>query len=200
MTPPFFPPGQARTDPADAAAEDADAPSPSKTRRKKEMHALQQLGEALVALPAAVVRAADTLPESLREAVLACQRIRDFEGRRRQMQYVGKLMRSADAQAVRAVIAEATQDDRAAVARLHAIERWRELLLADDTALTGFVQRHPQADVQQLRQLIRGARAEAAAGKPPRSSRALFQSIKAALAAGNTPAGGAADESLPRID
>ncbi len=198
MTPPYFSRGQASTDPADASADDADALRPSKTRRKKDMHALQELGEALVALPAPVVRAAETLPENLREAVLECQRIRDFEGRRRQMQYVGKLMRSADAQAVRAVIAEATQDDRAAVARLHAIERWRDLLLADDTALTGFVQRHPQADVQQLRQLIRSARSEAAAGKPPRSSRALFQSIKAALAASG--AAGASDEPLPRLD
>lgn len=200
MTPPYFPPGQGGDAAAGAPADDPGASRPSKTQRKKHMHALQELGEALVALPTHVVRAADALPENLREAVLACQRIRGFEARRRQMQYIGKLMRTADAHTVRAVIAEATQDDRAAVARLHAIEHWRERLLADDTALIGFVQRHPQADVQQLRTLIRSARNEAAAGKPPRSSRALFQSIKAALAARSAPAGGAVDEPLPRLD
>lgn len=178
MTAPHSPHGQAPWE--DRQDDDASDLPPSKTRRKKDMHALQVLGEELIALPAHVVRDAD-LPENLRDAVLACQRISNFEGRRRQTQYVGKLMRQVDAAAVRAIVNAATMEDRASVARMHAIERWRDTLLADDKAATAFLDKFPQSDSQQLRQLVRGARAEAGTGKPPRNSRALYQLIKAAM-------------------
>ena len=92
-----------------------------------------------------------------------------------------------------------TQDDRASVARMHALERWRDVLLADDQAQTEFLDKYPSTDAQQLRQLVRGARAEVGADKPPRLTRQLFQFVKAAIAAHDTPNHPADDEPLPRF-
>ncbi|WP_298288715.1 ribosome biogenesis factor YjgA [Thiomonas sp.] len=181
---------------------DADAPQaqrgPSKSQVKRDMLALQQLGAQLIALPAHVVRQC-SLPEDLRDAVLQAQRITAHGARKRQMLYVGKLLRSADADAVRAVIAAARQDDRASVARMHALERWRDALLADDAAQTEFLDKYPGCDAQQLRQLVRGARAETGTGKPPRLTRQLFQFVKAAMAAPATPNPFADHDPLPRF-
>ncbi len=169
---------------------------PSKSQRKRDMLALQELGEQLVALPPHKIRDAD-LPDALRDAVLEAQRIHAHEGRRRQLQYVGKLMRNADVDAVLAMIAAATQDDRASIARMHALERWRDALLADDAAQTEFLHKYPRSDAQQLRQLVRGARAESGSGKPPRLTRQLFQFVKAAIAEHDRPNRPDADEPLP---
>lgn len=152
---------------------------PSKTRRKKEMHALQALGTALVGLNAQQLERMD-LPESLREAVLEAQRIRGHEARRRQLQYIGRLMRSIDAAPIAAQLAHVQGESAAAKAEFHAVERWRTRLLEDDMALTDWLAAHPDADVQVLRQLIRTARREAAEGKPPRASRALFRLLREA--------------------
>ena len=182
--------------PADEPAEPQDALPPSKSRIKRDMLALQDLGEQLVALPTYKVRDAG-LPESLRDAVIEAQRTRSHEGRRRQIQYVGKLMRTADADAVRAIVAAATQDDRASTARMHALERWRDALLAQDDAQTEFLNKYPRSDAQQLRQLVRGARAEIGVDKPPRLTRQLYQFVKAAIAAHDTPQRPDDDEPLP---
>lgn len=168
--------------PVAAATTSPDDRPPSKSQVKRDMLALQALGERLIALPARVIEQAD-LPDALRDAVLAAQRITARGGRRRQEQYVGKLMRTVDADAVRAIIASATQDDRASVARMHAIERWRDALLASDAAQTEFLAKYPATDAQRLHQLVRGARAEQGAGRAPRQTRALFQFVKAAVAA-----------------
>lgn len=152
---------------------------PSKTRRKKEMHALQALGTALVGLNAQQLQRMD-LPESLREAVLEAQRIRGHEARRRQLQYIGRLMRGIDAAPIAAQLAHVQGESDAARAEFHAVERWRARLLEDDTALTDWLAAHPDADVPMLRQLIRNARREAAEGKPPRASRALFRLLREA--------------------
>lgn len=160
------------------------------------MLALQELGERLVALPPHKVREA-ALPDDLRNAVLEAQRIRAHGGRRRQIQYVGKLMRGVDAHAVRAVLDAATNDDRSGTARMHALERWRDALLADDRAQTEFLDKYPGSDAQQLRQLVRGARAEAGVDKPPRSTRQLYQFLKAAMTAHDTPTRPNDDEPLP---
>ena len=135
---------------------------PSKTRLKKAMHELQELGEALTTL-ADDRLAALSLSETLLEAVHAYRRTRSHEGRRRQLQYIGKLMRHADAEPIRQAVA-ASQLGRAHDAlALHQAERWRDELLAGDEALTRWMQAHPQTDLQQLRSLIRSARKDAAA-------------------------------------
>jgi ribosome-associated protein len=159
--------------PADDTAAD-DSERPSKTQRKKEMHALQALGQELVDLSRDQLAQVD-LPEELREAIAFAHRVTSHEGRRRHMQYIGKLMRQVDADEVRAAIGRATGASRAAVAQMHLAERWRDRLLADDDALTAFMSERPGADVQWLRATIRSARREHEAGQPPKHARALYR-------------------------
>jgi ribosome-associated protein len=158
------------------------ADKPSKTRRKKDMHALQALGASLVELSAAQLAAIE-MPEQLREAVLEARRITSREGRRRQMQYIGRLMREVDPAPIRAKLDEWLGQSRTATALMHAVERWRDRLLADEDALTAFAGEHSARDLQRLRSLVRTARAEQAAGKPPRASRELYREIRSLLEA-----------------
>ena len=159
------------------AAEHEPELGPSKSQRKREMLELQQLGEQLAQLPRARIDVLD-VPDTLRDALREHSGLRSFEARRRHAQYIGKLMRKVDAQPLRQALADATGDSRAAVARMHALEDWRERLLSDDAALAELVREHAGAPIQELRQCIRAARAERAAGKPPRHSRALYQHLK----------------------
>ena len=151
----------------------------SKTKRKQEMHALQALGVALVALPDAQVRAMG-LPGPLELAIFEAKRIRSHEARRRQMQYIGRLMRDADAEPIRARLAEIEGHSAQGIAHHRRLEAWRERLLADDQALTEFAAEHPGADLQALRALLRNARKEAKEGKPPRAFREVFRFLKEA--------------------
>ncbi|SIT50258.1 conserved hypothetical protein [Paraburkholderia piptadeniae] len=159
---------------------------PSKSQLKREMHALQALGEELAALPKDALKRMP-MPEALDEAVREARRITDHEGKRRQMQYVGKVMRGLtddETGALREALDKYNGVNKAETARLHWIERTREQLLADDAALTEFIRVHPDADPQQGRTLIRNARKEVQQGKPPRYFRELFQWIKNADGAG----------------
>jgi ribosome-associated protein len=164
-----------RSDPTagDATAGD-DAAAPSKSQRKRDMPALQALGAELVELRRDQLQRID-LPDELREAVEFAHRVTSHEGRRRHMQYLGKLMRQVDADSIRAAIDNATGESRAAVALMHLAERWRDRLLEDDVALTEFVAAHPAADVQWLRATIRAARRENAAQQGPRHARELYR-------------------------
>jgi len=158
---------------------------PSKSQLKREMSALQDLGAELVEQPKDRVMRVP-MPEDVREAILECQRIKDHEGRRRQLQFVGRKMRSLEDEEVAAI--RRTLDawkgaSKAETAALHALEKQRERLLADDSALTELLDRYPQADVQHLRTLIRNARKEQAASKPPKAYRELFQTLKQLQAA-----------------
>lgn len=153
---------------------------PSKSELKRQMTALQKLGEELVAEPRDRLKRVP-MPEDVRDAILECQRIKDHEGRRRQLQYVGKVMRSLEEDeiaAIRKVLDSWKGASKAETAALHAIERQREKLLADDKALTQLLQGHPQLDAQQLRTLIRNARKEQAENKPPKAYREIFQILK----------------------
>jgi ribosome-associated protein len=168
----------------DAAADTDDHgyDRPSKSQLKREMHALQELGAALVELPKDALKRMP-MPEHLADAVREARRITDHEGKRRQVQYVGRVMRGLtedEIAALRTALEEHRGVNRAATARLHWIERTREQLLADDAALTAFIREHPAADPQEGRTLIRNARREAQQGKPPRYFRELFQWIKRA--------------------
>jgi ribosome-associated protein len=153
---------------------------PSKSELKRQMTALQKLGAELVAEPRDRVKRVP-MPEDVREAILECQQIKDHEGRRRQLQYVGKKMRTLNEEeiaAIQRVIDSWKGASKAETAALHAIERKRDKLLADDHALTELLQEHPQLDVQQLRTLIRNARKEQAESKPPKAYREIFQILK----------------------
>ena len=153
---------------------------------------MQDLGEALVALPPSRLAAVE-LPDRLRDAVEAFLVTRSHEGRRRQMQFIGRLMRGLDVESIRqAVLAHERGQAQDALA-LHEAERWRAELIASDDALTEWLRDHPSADAQQLRTLVRNARKEAVAAAAsagsglPRKGRAfreLFQFIREAEPAG----------------
>lgn len=153
---------------------------PSKTQRKKAVHELQALGEELVELSEERLASLD-LPERLREAVMEARRITAHEARRRQLQYIGKIMRTVDAEPIRAAL----DGWRGQAARLTAghkrAEAWRERLLADDTALDELVAEYPAADVAQLSSLVSSALRERSAGQPPRAYRALYQALRSLL-------------------
>jgi ribosome-associated protein len=162
------------------APDDAAEPA-SKTQRKKQMHALQALGAELVQLRRDQLQRIE-LPDELREAIEFAHRVTSHEGRRRHLQYVGRLMRQVDADGIRAAIDDVTGDSRAAVARMHLAEQWRDRLLDDDAALTEFIETHPAADVQWLRATIRAARRDLAAGHAPRHARELYRRVHELLA------------------
>jgi ribosome-associated protein len=134
-------------------------PRPSKTRLKQEAHELQALGEALAELSAERLEALD-LDESLLDALRAWSRTRTHEGRRRQRQYIGKLMRGVDVEPLRAAVAAARLGPARDALALHEAERWRDELIAHDDALTRWLDAHPRADAQRLRSLVRNARLE----------------------------------------
>lgn len=154
-----------------------DAVPLSKTKRKKEMHELQALGVELVGLSEARLAAID-MPPGLRDAVLEARRITSHEGRRRQLQYIGRLMRDVDAAPLREQLDALTGHSAAEAARHKRLEALREKLLADDTALTDYTASHAGADLQELRTLIRNARREQKEGRPPRAFRELFRLLK----------------------
>nr|WP_109581750.1 ribosome biogenesis factor YjgA [Cupriavidus plantarum] len=162
--------------------DDDDAPK-SKSQKKRDMTALQDLGAELEALPKDRLSRVP-MPEALADAIHAARKINSHEGKRRQMQFVGKVMRGLEddeVDAIRAALEGFKGTSKAETARLHLIERWRELLLTDDESLTKFLGEHPGVDVQTLRNTIRNARREQQMAKPPKSFRELFQIIKTAL-------------------
>ncbi|MBI4291454.1 MAG: DUF615 domain-containing protein [Betaproteobacteria bacterium] len=150
---------------------------PSKTQTKKRMHELQALGERLVELNPEQL-ASVGLPEKLLDAVLETRRIGGRESRRRQLQYVGRLMRDVDPEQIREKLAVWDGVSREHTARVHLVERWRERLLEDEAALAELAAAHPGTDTQHLRNLIRNARAERDAGRPPKSFRELFRALR----------------------
>ena len=174
----------------------------SKSDLKRESEALQELGEELLTLRSDLMAPLE-LPDKLLEALADARRISNFEGRRRQMQFIGKLMRKLDdevIEAIRAALQVQRDGSASELAALHQAEHWRERLLAEgDVALAELLDEYPEADRQQLRTLVRNALAEKAKNKPPRAFRELFRELKAlhaqdADAAHAEDAGEAADD------
>ncbi|TDM06295.1 MAG: DUF615 domain-containing protein [Ideonella sp. MAG2] len=159
---------------------------PSKSELKRQMQALQVLGQALTELPASRIKALD-IPESLRDALKEFERVRSHEGRRRHLQLIGKLMRQTDPEPLKEAVAAYKLGSAKETLALHEAEHWRERLMSDDNALTVWLQAHPSTDVQHLRSLLRSARKDALqlteAGMPRhgKAYRELFQWVKAAL-------------------
>jgi len=141
------------------------------------MHELQALGVALAALPESQLKEMH-LGEDLLEALLEAKRIRSHEAKRRQMQYIGRLMRDIDPAPIRSRLAELEGSSAQATARHRRLEAWRARLLGDDEALTELAAAFPGTDLQALRTLIRNARKEQEEGKPPRAYRELFRVLK----------------------
>jgi ribosome-associated protein len=148
---------------------------------------LQALGQALAELPADRL-AALAIGDSLRNAIDEFRRTRSHEGRRRQMQLIGKLMRGEDVEPLRVAVADYKLGGARDALALHQAERWRAELVANDEAGDRWMAAHPQSDRQQLRALVRNARKDAALPPEQRHGRAwreLFQWVKPQLGRGN---------------
>jgi ribosome-associated protein len=171
-----------------AAPSDDDSASPSKSRRKRDMHALQALGERLVELPAPQLERMD-LPGELVDAIAMARRITAREGRRRQLQYVGKLMRHVDADAIRVQLEVDDDRHRLETAVMHAAERWRDVLIESPERVAEFAHRHPAA-ARVLHPLVRSARAEHARQQRGRHYRELYRELRDVLLADARPATG----------
>jgi len=162
---------------------------PSKTQLKAEADEKQALGEALLTLRADLMARLD-LPDKLRDAIADAKKITNFEGKRRQMQFIGKLMRPLDPEPIREAINEQLNGSADLTLALHLAEQWRDKLIADDNALGTWLSEHPDTDSQQLRALVRQARKDAKPEKPGeaarhgKSYREIFQLVRQTLAKG----------------
>ncbi|MGE0875717.1 MAG: ribosome biogenesis factor YjgA [Burkholderiales bacterium] len=156
-----------------------EAEIPSRTKTKQRMLELQALGATLVKLPEGKL-ASVPMPDELADAVREARRISSREGLRRQVQYIGRLMREIDAEPIRAALAELEGHSAQTRARQQQLERWRSRLIEDDAALTEYASANPGSDIQELRTLIRNARREIAEAKPPRAQRELFRLLRGA--------------------
>ncbi|MEO8653672.1 MAG: ribosome biogenesis factor YjgA [Ramlibacter sp.] len=165
----------------------------SKTDLKRESTELQKLGESLLTLRGDLMEQL-ALPEKLGDAVAEAKRITNFEGKRRQMQYIGKLMRQLDEetrQSVRDALEVQQRGSAGDALALHQAEQWRDKLIADDEALAQWQRAYPGTDTQQLRALIRQARKDVQpdaesvsrglAPRQGRSYREIFQLVKEQL-------------------
>lgn len=150
---------------------------PSKSAKKREMLDLQSIGAELVALSTDQLKKID-LPDNLREAVRDCQRFTQHGAHRRQLQYIGKLMRNIDPAPIQAALDELKGLSAVATARMHALERLRTRFLEDEKIISEIADAHPDADLQYLRQLRRNALKEKEQGKPPRAFRELYRCLR----------------------
>lgn len=150
----------------------------SKSEMKRDMIALQQLGEDLVNLTDKQLEKFD-LPEILLEGILLARRLKHREGRRRQLQYIGKVMRDIDVTEIRQQMESLQQQSRGFRQHFHKLEEWRDRLIEEgDEAVTALLDEKPEADRQQLRQLIRQAQKEQSQQKPPTASRKIFKYLR----------------------
>ncbi len=172
---------RAHDDAGAGAGERAEGERPSKSQLKREMSALQDLGEQLLEMPLAKLRTLP-IPQQLIEAVELAQRIRNSrEGLRRQRQYIGRLMRDIDAEPLRDALSADGAHHRREVAAMHAAEHWRERLLADPKALAEFVEQFPHADPG-LAKLVEETRADLGRSQPTRHYRELFRQLRDTIA------------------
>jgi ribosome-associated protein len=162
---------------AEQIKDDAEDGFVSKTQRKKMMDSLQELGRELVELPKEKLKKMD-LQEDLLAAIMEYKRITAHGAKKRQEQYIGRLMRDIDPEPIRTVLSSLKGESAEHTGWLHQVEHWRERLLEEDQALPVFLTSFPDADVQALRTLIRNARKEKQEARPPKFFRQLFQAVK----------------------
>ena len=150
----------------------------SKTQIKRELHALQDLGERLTTLKPDLLNKLP-LTDALRRALAEAPKHVAHAARKRHIQFIGKLMRDQDIEAILALIDQVDSSTREYNERFHALERWRARLISGgDAALEDFIGQYPDADRQHLRGLIRHAQHEAAHNKPPAAARKVFKYIR----------------------
>jgi ribosome-associated protein len=158
--------------------DDKDFP-PSKSARKREMTALQALGESLVELSERELVRIPIDDARLLETIREARAIRSNSARRRHLQYLGKLMRSVDPDPIREALEDLHRQRQGETRAFRELEAWRDTLLQEgDSAIQGLIQRFPDADRQLVRQLLRQHKRETATGKPPAASRKLFRYLR----------------------
>ncbi len=153
---------------------------PSKSQKKRDSTAAQDLGAQLADLSRDKIESLG-LPEKLQDALIETARITAHEGKRRHLQLIGKLMRGIDLDPIRAALAKFSGSSKQEVADMHLAERWRERLLKDTDAFALFANDYRDADLQQLRTMIRNAQKEQAQNKPPRDFRKIYQFVRDAM-------------------
>ena len=166
--------------PKDVESADVEDAGISKSQRKRDMHALQALGEELAALSSERLRSL-ALPEPLCDALLQVKGFKAHGAVKRQMQYIGKLMRTIDPEPLRQQLDVWNGTSREAVVRQHLAEHWRARLLEHDDALGALLVDYPDADIPELRTLIRNARREHGDDRPPRNFRSLYRVLLALI-------------------
>ena len=150
----------------------------SKSQRKRDADALQNLGKNILGLSHDAQKSID-LPESLEKALDDARRIKKNSALKRQLQYIGKLMRSIDIEPIQEQYLKLTNHYDRDIKSLHQLEKWRDRLLAEgDKALEDLLNEKPDADRQHLRQLIRQSAKETKLKKPPKSAREIFKYLK----------------------
>ncbi|HQT27534.1 MAG TPA: ribosome biogenesis factor YjgA, partial [Burkholderiales bacterium] len=149
----------------------------SKTSRKKEMLALQEVGERLVTLSTQRLSELE-LPENLSDAIREAKRLTQFGAIRRQMQYIGKLMREVDAVEISERLSLWDAQSKENASELHLVERWRTRLLEEEEAFDEFARAYPNADITHLRSLVRSINRDRLANKPPKQFRAFFRELR----------------------
>lgn len=154
---------------------------PSRSQRKREVLALQDLGEILVDLPPAQLKKLPLDPK-LAEAITTAQNLKSREAIRRQLQYIGKLMRNIDPQPIEEAIAKIQDKNRQGKAQFHQIEKWRDRFIGEgDKILEEFVQQYPDTDRQHLRQLVRRAQQDRAQNKNSGAETELFRLLRSII-------------------
>jgi ribosome-associated protein len=161
---------------------DENPPIISKTQRKVEADALQMVGKKLIDLSKERLVKLN-LPESLYDAVIEAKRLTANGAIRRQLQFIGRLMRNNDVEPILEQLSRWEGKNNEENARFHALERWRDRLIEESNtvqskALQEFVSIHPDVEIQQIRTLSRNAHKEQTANKPPKSSRELFKLLR----------------------
>ncbi len=164
-----------------AAVDEEEVLPPSKTKIKKQMHELRDLGKELTELGKDQLAQLD-IPENLRDALREMRSINKFGAQRRQIQYIGKLMRDVDPAPILAKLDSWKGKSQQHTAYMHLLERWRDRLLESDAAFTELLAAHPATDAQRLRALIRNAQKEIEAKKPPKNFREIFQLLREIIA------------------
>lgn len=151
---------------------------PNKSQIKRDIAALSDLCEEIACLAPAQITKLE-LPENIEEAILAAAKMPFKSARKRQMKFITGLMRKIEVDPVQERVDKIKAKSAHAARELHQLENWRERLLSDEKqSLTAFVEKFPASDIQQLRQLIRNAKSELKAAKPPKSSRLLFRYLR----------------------
>ena len=164
---------------------------PSKSQKKRDSTAAQDLGEKVAALSRDKIESLG-LPEKLQDALIETARITAHEGKRRHLQLIGKLMRGIDTEPIRAALEKFAGTSKQEIADMHLAERWRERFLKDTDAFALFANDYRNTDLQQLRTMIRNAQKEQALNKPPRDFRKIYQFVRDAIDARRASGSGGA--------